>query len=187
MLYGVSEKNENGGETMERRIETKRLILRTVTPDDAEAIFQWASDPDVNKYMIYPLHKDTEVTREWLKSRDINGKDEFDLGFVLKETGELIGQGGMFYHEDIDAWSIGYNLRKEYWGRGLVPEAIQAIIDCVDREKGVRAVVGEFAKDNQKSGRVMEKLGMMYWKDSQYAKLDGSVTFESCKYIKEFR
>jgi len=173
MLYGVSEKNENGGENMERRIETKRLILRTVTPDDAEAIFQWASDPDVNKYMIYPLHKDTGVTREWLKSRDINGKDEFDLGFVLKETGELIGQGGMFYHEDIDAWSIGYNLRKEYWGRGLVPEAIQAIIDCVDREKGVRAVVGEFAKDNQKSGRVMEKLGMMYWKDSNIPSLTG--------------
>ena len=100
---------------MVRRIETERLILRTVTVDDAEAIFKWASDPDVNKFMIYPLHKDIEVTKEWLNSRDIDGNDEFDLGFVLKETGELIGQGGIFYKEDLDAWAIGYNLsRREY-------------------------------------------------------------------------
>ena len=171
---------------MERRIETERLILRTVTVDDAEAIFVWASDPDVNKFMIYPLHENSDVTREWLKTRDINGKDEFDLGFVLKDTGELIGQGGLVYHEDLDAWTVGYNLRKEYWGQGLVPEAIQAIIDCVDKEKGIRVIAGEFAKDNIKSKRVMEKLGMTYWKDAQYSKLDGSVTFDSCIYIREF-
>ena len=75
---------------MIRRIETERLILRTVTVDDADAIFKWASDPDVNKYMIYPLHPNTEATKEWLKSRDIDGNDEFDLGFVLKETGEVM-------------------------------------------------------------------------------------------------
>ena len=170
---------------MERRIETERLILRTVTVDDAEAIFKWASDPDVTRFMIYPTHANIDVTRDWLKTRDINGKDEFDLGFVLKETGELIGQGGIIYHEDLDAWSVGYNLRKDYWGRGLVPEAIQAIIDYVNKEKGIRAIVGEFAKDNSKSKRVMEKLGMKYWKDGQYSKYDGSATFESCKYIKE--
>ena len=171
---------------MVREIETERLILRAVTVEDAEAIFVWASDPDVNKFMIYPLHENTDVTREWLKTRDINGKDEFDLGFVLKETGELIGQGGLFYNEDLDVWEVGYNLRKDYWGQGLVPEAIQAIIDYVDKEKGIRAIVGEFAKDNMKSQRVMEKLGMTYWKDGQFSKLDGSVIFESCKYIKEF-
>ena len=171
---------------MVRRIETERLILRTVTVDDAEAIFKWASDPDVNKFMIYPLHKDIEVTKEWLKSRDIDGNDEFDLGFVLKETGELIGQGGVFYKEDIDAWSIGYNLRKEYWGQGLVPEAMNAIINYVNQEKGVRAIVGEFAKDNSKSRRVMEKLGMTYWKDCQYSKFDGSATFDAYLYKREF-
>ena len=171
---------------MIREIETERLILRAVTVEDAEAIFAWASDPDVNKFMMYPLHENIDVTREWLKTRDINGKDEFDLGFVLKKTGELIGQGGLFYHEDLDVWEVGYNLRKDYWGQGLVPEAIQAIIDYVDKEKGIRAIVGEFAKDNMKSQRVMEKLGMTYWKDGQFSKLDGSVIFESCKYIKEF-
>ena len=170
---------------MGRRIETERLILRTVTIDDADAIFKWTSDPDVNRYMIYPLHKDIEVTRQWLMSRDTDGDDEFDLGFELKETGELVGMGGLCYHDDIDAWNIGYNLRKDHWGQGLVPEAMKAIIECVDKEKGIRAIIGEFAKDNLKSKRVMEKLGMTYWKNSVYSKLDGSVSFESIKYIKE--
>ena len=170
---------------MERKIESERLIIRTVTIEDAEAIFKWASDPEVNKYLVYPLHKDVDVTKAWLNSRDVNGHDEFDLGFVLKETGELIGQGGLFYHEEMDAWSLGYNLRKEYWGQGLVPEAIRAIIELVDKEKGIRTLVGQFAKDNSKSRRVMEKLGMTYWKDGQYSKVDGSVTFESCWYKKE--
>ncbi|MBR5712303.1 MAG: GNAT family N-acetyltransferase [Lachnospiraceae bacterium] len=171
---------------MYRELETERLVLRTVTEDDAEAVFKWASDLEVNRYMIYAPHPNVESTREWLRSRDIDGKDEYDLGFVLKETGELIGQGGLFYHEDLDAWSVGYNLRREYWGQGLVPEAMRAIIDCVAKEKGIKTLVGEFAKDNSKSRRVMEKLGMTYWKDGQYTKLDGSVTFESRKYKKEF-
>ena len=170
---------------MEQKIETERLILRTVTLDDAEAIFKWTSDPDVNKYMIYQLHTDIEITREWLKSRDVDGKDEFDLGFVLKETGELIGMGGIFYKEELNAWNLGYNLRKDYWGRGLVPEAIKAIIDYVDAKKGVNAIVGEFAKENTKSRRVMEKLGMTYWKDCVFTKLDGSKTFDACSYRRE--
>ena len=172
---------------MKRQIETERLILRTVTVDDAEAIYKWASDPVVNKFMIYPIHKDIEVTKEWLKSRDIDGTDEFDLGFVLKETGELIGQGGLCYHEGEDVWHIGYNLRKEYWGQCLVPEAMNAIIDFVDKEKGIRTIVGEFAKDNSNSKRVMEKLGMTYWKDSKYSKFDKSASFDSYLYKREYR
>ena len=90
----------------------------------------------------------------------------------------------MVYREEQDAWEIGYNLRKDYWGQGLVPEAIHAIIDYVDKEKGIRALIGVFAKENSKSRRVMEKLGLTYLEDCQYSKLDGSVTFEACKYIK---
>ena len=171
---------------MKRQLETERLILRTVTEDDAEAVYKWASDPDVNKYLIYPQHKSNDVTKGWLKSRDIDGADEFDLGLVLKETGELIGQGGLSYMEDEDAWRIGYNLRKDYWGQGLVPEAMEAIVDLVDKEKGIKRIIGVFAAENSKSKRVMEKLDMTYWKDSEFTKLDGSVTFDAYMYKKEF-
>ena len=48
-------------------IETERLIIRPVVPDDAETIFRWASDPEVTKYMIYSPHPNVQSTRAWLE------------------------------------------------------------------------------------------------------------------------
>ena len=73
-------------------IETERLILRPIVPEDYEAAFTWCGDPKVNKYMIYPLYQRSEDVRTYLESRDLDDPDNYDLGFVLKETGELIGQ-----------------------------------------------------------------------------------------------
>lgn len=167
-------------------METERLIIRPVVPDDAESIFMWASDPEVTKYMMYSTHPNVESTREWLKNRDIADADSYDLGFVYKETGELIGMGGLVYKKEEDIWTIGYNLRKDYWGKGIVPEAMRGIIEHIQKNRPIRAIQGEFAVENNKSRRVMEKLGMHFWKDSEYSKFDGSATFQSMVYIKEF-
>ena len=171
---------------MNVKIETDRLLIRPVTVNDAEAIYKWASDPDVTKYMIYGTHPNVEHTRQWLETLDINDEDSYDLGFVYKETGELVGMGGIVYRKEDDNWVVGYNLRKDYWGRGLVPEAINAIIDHVRKLREVKSIVGQFADENVKSKRVMEKLGMHFLKDSEYTKLDGSATFKAKVYIKEY-
>lgn len=164
-------------------IETERLILRNVTPDDYEACFAWCGDPDVNKYLIYPLYTKAEDVKTWLEKRTATeNPDNYDLGFVLKETGELIGMGGLVYHADEDIWSLGYNLRKDQWGNGYVPEAINGIIEHIRAIRPIKAIEGEFAKENTKSRRVMEKLGMTYNRDSHYEKFDGSVGFDSCIY-----
>lgn len=52
-------------------IETERLLLRPLSINDAEDVFEWAGDERVAKYMIYPCHKNIEVTKEWLKSLKI--------------------------------------------------------------------------------------------------------------------
>ena len=171
---------------MNVKIETDRLLIRPVTVNDAEAIYKWASDPDVTKYMIYGTHPSVEHTRQWLETLDINDEDSYDLGFVYKETGELVGMGGIVYRKEDDNWVVGYNLRKDYWGRGLVPEAINALIDHVRKQREVKSIVGQFADENVKSKRVMEKLGMQFLKDSEYTKLDGSATFKAKVYIKEY-
>ena len=90
-------------------LETERLILRPLSVNDLNAVFKWTGDPRVNKYMIYPLYKSPEDGREWLESLYEDEK-KLDYGFVLKSTGELIGSGGLYYHQDIDVWSIGYNI-----------------------------------------------------------------------------
>ncbi|MBR3515468.1 MAG: GNAT family N-acetyltransferase [Lachnospiraceae bacterium] len=163
-------------------LETERLILRNVSPDDYLACYKWCSDPDVNRFLIYTLYGNAEDVKKWLTSRNEDDPDNFDLGIVIKETGELIGMGGIIYNPAADVWTLGYNLRKDMWGKGIVAEAMQAIISYVRTIRQVNIIEGQFCKDNRQSRRVMEKLGMGYYKDSQYVKADGSKVFEAETY-----
>ena len=167
-------------------IETKRLIVRPIAPNEYEACFKWCGDPEVNTYLIYPLYKSAEDVRTWLEGRNIDDPDNYDLGFELKETGELIGMGGLVYDSEVGVWKLGYNLRRDCWGNGYVPEAIQGIIDQIKSVRELKILEGEFAKENVKSRRVMEKLGMKYNRDSEYTKFDGSRTFKSEIYRREW-
>lgn len=166
-------------------LETERLILRPLTVDDVEAVFKWTGDSRVNKYMIYPLYKKAEDGREWLESL-YEDEGKIDYGFVLKETGELIGSGGLYYHPDIDVWSVGYNLAYDYWNHGYTPEAIRKILEYVQSKNDVHVIAGTFAIGNEGSRRVMEKLGMTFYEDCEYTKLDGSKTFKAKTYHKIF-
>ncbi len=171
---------------MRTQIETERLILRNVSPEDYLACYKWCGDPEVNRYLIYTRYENAEDVKNWLASRNEDDPDNFDLGFVLKETGELIGMGGIFYSQEKGVWTIGYNLRKDLWGKGLVFEAMSAIIAHVRKIRPVRILEGQFCKENVRSKRVMEKLGMHYYADSQYVKADGSRVFEAETYRLEY-
>lgn len=167
-------------------IETERLIVRPVASDEYEACFKWCGDPEVNTYLIYPLYKRAEDVRTWLEGRNIDDPDNYDLGFEFKETGELIGMGGLVYDSEKGIWTLGYNLRRDCWGNGYVPEAMQGIINQIKDVRELKILEGEFAKENNKSKRVMEKLGMKYNRDSEYTKMDGSRTFKSEVYRREW-
>ena len=106
--------------------------------------------------------------------------------FVLKETGELIGSGGLVYHPENDTWNMGYNIRRDMWGNGYVVEAMQAIMDEIRKTRNIRAIEAQFAVENHKSQRVMEKLGMVYDRESSYEKFDKSAKFQSKTFRREF-
>ena len=167
-------------------LETKRLILRPLSIDDLDAVFKWAGDFRVNKFLIYPLYKNSEDGREWITHLYENEK-QIDYGFVYKETGKLIGSGGIYYHEDTETWNIGYNLAFDFWKKGLTVEAMEKIIEYVRNKFEVKVIEGEFCVDNYGSRRVMEKLGMSYYKDDEYKKLDGSETFKAKIFRKVFK
>ena len=166
-------------------LESERLILRPLTIEDLQTVFKWTGDPRVNKYMIYPLYKSAEEVDDWVGTLYEDEK-KLDYGFVLKSTGELIGSGGLYYHEDIDVWSVGYNLAYDYWHNGYTPEAIKRIIEYAQSKYKVRAIAGTFAIGNEGSRRVMEKLGMSFYEDTEYTKLDGSETFKAKTFHKVF-
>lgn len=173
---------------MKATIETERLIIRNLTGDDLQAVYKWAGDPDVARYVIFPQYRSEADGIMWLQSKEqqADDPDDYDLGFVLKETGELVGSGGFAYHPDTDTWVVGYVLRKDCWGNGYVPEAMNGILDEIRKTRKVRAIEGIFAAENSKSRRVMEKLGMTFVEDTEFEKFDGSAHYKAKKYRRVF-
>ena len=92
----------------------------------------------------------------------------------------------MRYHPERNAWEIGYNIRKDQWGNGYVVEYLTALMDQIRKVRPVEAIDGIFAAENYKSRRVMEKLGMVYVRDTSFDRLDGSETFQAKYYRRNF-
>lgn len=162
-------------------LETDRLLLRPFREDEAADVFEcWESDPDVAKYMFWTSHNDIEKTKEWIAFElgQIEKSDWYRFALVLKDTDILIGTALIYYEEKVESWEIGYNLGKEYWGKGYATEAMRKVIDFATRELGLTQIVGRYAKENPASGNVMKKLGFKYEKDIPYECNGGAVKRE---------
>ena len=167
-------------------LETERLLLRPMTVNDAiSAYTNWTSDPDVAKFMRWELHKSISETQQWLASEEalVESDTVFNWGIVLKETGELVGSGGLVYIEAKGMYELGYNIMKKYWGQGIATEAARSIIDFGKNELMQKKFYCCHAKDNPASGRVMVKIGFLYQNDGIYHSWNQERTFESKEYI----
>ena len=147
------------------RLETERLILRALTPDDATAVFAYAADPEVARYMVWEAHrsmKDAEAFLELTMGRYESG-DAPDWGIVYKGDGRLVGTGGFVGWEREHARAeVGYVLNRVYWGRGLAAEALRAMISFGFARMGLNRIEARCIAENAASARVMEKAGMAY-------------------------
>ena len=152
--------NKTGTQTL----ETKRLILRKFTADDAEDMFaNWASDPEVTRFLTWPAHSSADVTRsvlnDWISRYPDGGF--FNWAIEWKETGSVIGNIAVVRLEEaIDEAELGYCLGRAYWGRGIMPEALRAVIGYLFDTVGISRITAGHDVNNPKSGRVMEKAGM---------------------------
>lgn len=164
-------------------LETERLILRPLMVEDAQDVFEWASDDRVTKYMIYPTHKSIETTLEWLKSIDHKSETDYDFGFVEKSSGKLIGSGGLYWEAENAQWRIGYNLRFDRWRKGYATEAALTMVNFAREELNADRIGSMHAVDNPNSGRVMKNCGLVFVKYGTYAKYDNSVTFRCKEYL----
>ena len=167
-------------------LETERLLLRPLTTNDVESAFSnWTSDPDIAKFMRWELHSNISETFEWLVSEEtlIESDSVYNWGFVLKETGELIGSGGLVFIESKGMYELGYNIMKKYWNQGLTTEAAKVIIDFGINELNQRQFYCCHAKDNPASVKVMTKVGFRYQSDGVYSSWNQEREFESKEYL----
>ncbi len=147
-----------------KTIHTKRLILRRFYIGDADAMYRnWAGDPEVVKYLSWPVHKSVNdslhVVRIW--EPDTPDKAHYNWCIESRELGEAIGSiAAVRIDEAIDGVEIGYALSRKFWGQGLMTEALAAVIRFFFEEVSVNRVEARHDVANPASGRVMEKCGM---------------------------
>ena len=150
-------------------LQTERLILRRFVENDAEAMFQnWASSAENLTYLTWDPHPDVEVTRNSIRNwvASYANLHYFKWAICLKEDPEhVIGDISIVEIDENDSYcEIGYVLGKNYWGRGMMTEALKAVLDFCFTQAGFQEVKARYVSLNPASGRVMEKAGMFYLK-----------------------
>ena len=147
-----------------QRIETRRLILRRFKLEDADDMYHnWASDPEVTRYLTWPVHSSVAVSRSLLADWISRYKEDtyFNWAIEYKETGRVIGNISVVkWNEAAEAADMGYCLSKACWGHGFMPEALEAVMDYLFDVVGLNRIAACHDVNNIKSGRVMAKAGM---------------------------
>lgn len=148
-------------------IETERLILRRFRTEDADAMYNnWASDPEVTKYLMWPAHNSPAVSRavteSWVQAYEKT--DHYQWAITVKENGEEpIGDIAVVdKNERAESMHIGYCIGRTWWHQGIVSEALQAVINYLFDTVGANRIEARHDPRNPHSGGVMQKCGMQY-------------------------
>lgn len=142
---------------------TERLVLRPLTPQDAEAVYAYTSDGEVMRYMNFERRRTMEDTRAFLSSvAEGYARGRQVRGIVLRESERLVGTCGLRISREHERGELGYWLRRDHWGRGLATEAACAVIRHAFEHERLGRVQARCAVENAASARVMEKAGMAY-------------------------
>ena len=147
-------------------LETERLLLRPFAVEDAEAMYRnWACDPEVTKYLTWPVHVSPEATAELLADwvSQYARKDYYSWAIVLKELGQPVGSISIVTHKDeAEKATVGYCIGRRWWRKGITSEALGLVIDYLIGEVGMNRVESYHDANNPNSGAVMRKCGMKY-------------------------
>lgn len=147
-------------------IETSRLILRKAQIEDAQPMFNnWASDPEVTKFLTWPTHEKVEtaygVLQMWIG--EYENLNFYQWMITLKEIDEPIGSISVIrQRDDVGQAEIGYCIGRNWWRRGIMSEALAAVIDFLFAEVGMNRIEARHDTNNPHSGGVMKKCGMKY-------------------------
>jgi len=170
-------------------LDTKRIHLRPPGIEDVQAVFDnWATDPEVTRYLRWDPHANTDVTAEWLTTsiENITGDTDYTWFTLNKENDEVFGSFGLFYNEKRAMFEVGYCMMRKYWNQGYATEAVRAMVDFAKEALGLTKLFAMHAKENPSSGKVLEKVGFVYFEDGEYESFDGSRIFKSRNLLLEF-
>lgn len=150
-------------------IETERLILRELTPDDAEGMFELDSDPAVVKYLHKAPFTSIGQSREVIDFIIRQYKD-YGIGrwaVIEKSSGEFVGWSGLKLattpvNNHIGFYDIGYRLLKKFWDKGYATESAKAALVYGFDVLKADTIYGMCDVENTGSANVLQKIGLHY-------------------------
>ena len=146
-------------------IETERLILRPFEQSDLDDFYEYASVEGVGEMAGWKHHENKEKSQSIL---DLFITEDKTFAIVLKENNKVIGSLGVEEYGmeqalseffDYQGREIGYVLSKDYWGKGLMPEAVKAVIDYLFNVQKLDFLTCGYYEFNNQSKKVQEKCG----------------------------
>jgi RimJ/RimL family protein N-acetyltransferase len=152
-------------------LETERLILRHLLPDDLDSLYALYADPEIRRYFPEGVltYEETQEELEWF----LHGHPSYpELGLwatVHKETGQFIGRCGLlpWTIEGRDEVEVAYLLNKQYWGQGLGTESAQAIVQYAFEQLHLSRLICMIYPDNHASIKVARNIGMVLEKEME--------------------
>lgn len=177
--------NINLSETV---LETEHLILRPFKEADLDDFYEYASVPGVGEMAGWDHHRSREESKRIL-GMFISEKNIFAV--VYKENNKVIGSLGLHGswanndpdHSGLKVKEIGYVLSKDYWGHGLMPEAVKEVIKYCFDTLGLDALTICHFVTNSQSKRVIEKCGFTFVKESVYYSKQTDQKYDELQYI----
>lgn len=146
------------------RLDTPRLILREATPSDRDGLFALYANEEVMRYLpLDPFESVEEADDEMGWHRRIF-EEQTGLRWMIqeRETGAFVGTCGFLGIErQHNRMEIGYDLAREHWGKGYMPEAVRAVLEFGFGPLGANKIEARIDPDNAASIRLMDKLGFV--------------------------
>lgn len=162
----------------ETTLKSNRLKIRPFKKDDLEDFYEFAKVDGVGQLAGWKPHGSIEESIEILNIF-IEGKKEF----AIELEGKVIGSIGIKNYneklfpnlEEKRVCELGFVLSKDYWGKGLMPEAVKEVMTWLFKVQNIDAIICGYFSRNNRSRRVQEKLGFKYIADYKYKTRIGNI------------
>ncbi len=144
-------------------IQGDRIVLRKIKTSDTDDMFEYSSNPETSKYLLWSPHMSREVTKSTIGIILDGYKNGtfHDFAAVLKENGKMIGTVGFTSVDEANCCAeIGYVLNPKYHGHGYATEAVKLLLNFAFCELGLNRIEARYMPENEASLKVMERVGM---------------------------
>jgi len=145
-------------------VETSRLLLRELSPDDVPALAALAREPDIAANWGWDGSADAEAAafvQEAVSHQSDNHRSRYDLAIILRETGTLIGDCELGVMPNGTEAEIGFCIGRAHRRKGLATEALRALMGFGFTSLGLEKMYGLCAQGNEPSHGTMARAGMM--------------------------